>query len=490
MSGYILAVDQSTSGTKALLFDRSGAILQRSDAAHRQIVSEEGFISHDAEEIYINTLKTVRDCVTASGADLSQIKALGISNQRETALVWDRKTGKPVNHAVVWQCVRAAEICKKFEYREDFVRKTTGLNLSPYFSAGKIAWVLQNSGDLSEKELCAGTMDSYLIFRLTSGRSFKTDYSNAARTQLFDIHNLSWSKEICELFSIEEQMLPAVCDSNARFGTTDFEGFLPQPIPIYGVLGDSNGALYGQGCTRPGMVKATYGTGSSVMMNIGDRPVLSEKGLVTSLAWSINGKVQYVLEGNINYTGAVTKWVVEDLHLLESAKEAGHVAASANPEDSTYLVPAFSGLGAPHWNSEARAMIYGMTRNTGRAELVKAAEECIAYQITDIVRVMEQEAGKDIAALRVDGGPTRDRFLMQFQSDLLGTDLLVPRYEELSAIGAAYMAGIACGLYREEILSGGDRQRYRPDMSEEIRDRKYRGWQQAVAMLQKNPNHI
>lgn len=483
MSGYILAVDQSTSGTKALLFDAAGTIIQRSDAEHRQMVSEEGFISHDPEEIYANTLKAVRNCVTAAGIDGSQIKALGISNQRETALVWDRETGKPVNHAVVWQCARAADICKGREHRVDFVKKTTGLQLSPYFSAGKIAWVLRNSGDLAGRTLCAGTMDSYLIFRLTGGRSFKTDYSNAARTQLFDIHNLCWSEEVCELFGIDEEMLPQVCDSNALFGETDFEGVLEVPIPIYGVLGDSNGALFGQGCIQPGMVKATYGTGSSVMMNIGEKPVLSEKGLVTSLAWSMSGKVQYVLEGNINYTGAVTKWVVEDLGLLDSSKEAGGVAALANPEDTTYLVPAFSGLGAPHWNSEAKGMICGMTRGTGRAELVRAAEECIAYQITDVVRVMEQEAGKALAALRVDGGPTRDRFLMQFQSDILDTDILVPGYEELSAIGAAYMAGIASGFYDESILTGGDRERYTPDMSEEVRIRKYQGWLRAISML-------
>lgn len=486
MSGYILAVDQSTSGTKALLFGEKGQILQRSDRAHEQIISEEGFISHDPEEIYANTLEAVRNCVTQAGIDKTHIKALGISNQRETALVWDRDTGRPVNHAVVWQCARAAEICKQLEHRADFVRKTTGLHLSPYFSAGKIAWVLQNSGDLSGKELCTGTMDSFLVFRLTGGKSFQTDYSNAARTQLFDIHALEWSEDVCKLFGISPKMLPAVCDSNSLFGMTDFEGFLQEPIPIYGVLGDSNGALFGQGCIRPGMVKATYGTGSSVMMNIGEKPVLSEKGLVTSLAWSMSGNVQYVLEGNINYTGAVTKWVVEDLQLLRSSKEAGDVAASANPEDTTYLVPAFTGLGAPHWNSGARGMICGMTRGTGRSELVKAAEECIAYQIADVIHAMEQESQREIAELRVDGGPTRDRYLMQFQSDLLGTELLVPQYEELSAIGAAYTAGIAAGLYPQEILSGGSRERYCPRMSEETRTKKYVGWQQAVAMLTGN----
>lgn len=483
MSGYILAVDQSTSGTKALLFGEKGQILQRSDRAHEQIISEEGFISHDPEEIYANTLEAVRDCVTQAGIDKTQIKALGISNQRETALVWDRNTGKPVNHAVVWQCARATEICRKLEEQTDFVRQTTGLQLSPYFSAGKIAWILQNSGNLSGKELCAGTMDSFLVFRLTGGRSFKTDYSNAARTQLFDIHTLQWNEKICALFGIEEKILPEVCDSNALFGMTDFEGFLQDLIPIYGVLGDSNGALFGQGCIRPGMVKATYGTGSSVMMNIGEKLVLSEKGLVTSLAWSMSGNVQYVLEGNINYTGAVTKWVVEDLRLLPSSKEAGDVAASANPEDTTYLVPAFTGLGAPHWNSEAKAMICGMSRGTGRAELVKAAEECIAYQIADVVHVMEQESHREIAELRVDGGPTRDRYLMQFQSDILNTDILVPEYEELSATGAAYTAGIAAGLYPQKILSGDSRARYSPRMPEEARNKKYAGWQRAVAML-------
>lgn len=488
---YVLGVDQSTQGTKALLFDETGELLSRCDLPHEQKINERGWVSHDPMEIYRNTLQVVKKLVTESGIEKTGIAALGISNQRETSLVWDRDTGLPVNDAVVWQCDRAAEICKRLEGSAKLVKERTGLNLSPYFPAAKWAWLLENTPGLTGKNLCAGTIDAWLVYKLTGGKSFKTDYSNASRTQLFNLSELGWDGELCKLFNVPKEILPEVCFSDSCFGETDFEGFLPHPIPIHGVLGDSHGALFGQGCLKPGMAKATYGTGSSVMMNVGESPVFSEN-VVTSLAWGMEApvwgggpKITYVLEGNINYTGAVTRWVVDDLHLLSSSKEAGKVALDADPSDGTYLVPAFTGLGAPYWNSDARAMFYGMSRTTGRAELVKAAEECIAYQIADVVNAMNAETDIPLAELRVDGGPTHDKYLMQFQSDILNIPVAVPEKEELSGIGAAYCAGIAAGVYGTEVIDRMGRSQYAPQREESWRKERYDGWKQAVAILLK-----
>ena len=483
----ILAIDQSTSGTKALLFDGEGRLLGRHDLPHEQKINSQGWVSHDPMEIYRNTLETVRLLLEETGIDRESIGAVGISNQRETALLWDRATGLPVADAVVWQCARAAGICQRLADRGEAIQERTGLNLSPYFPAAKWAWILENTPGLAGKNLCAGTIDAWLVYKLTGGRVFATDYSNASRTQLFNLRTLSWDSEVCGWFGIDPDFLPEVRFSDSLFGETDFEGLLPHPVPIHGVLGDSHGALFGQGCLSPGMVKATYGTGSSVMMHIGERPVFSKKGLVTSLAWGMEGKVDYVLEGNINYTGAVTKWVVEELGLLTSSKEAGPVAQSADPADTTYLVPAFTGLGAPYWDSGAKAMLYGMSRTTGRAEIVKAAEECIAYQIADVLELMGQEAGVAIQELRVDGGPTKDKFLMQFQSDILKIPVAAPEREELSGMGAAFCAGIAAGVYTREIFQSVRRRRLAPEMEETLRKTKRAGWRQAVEILLTRP---
>lgn len=480
---YILSIDQSTSGTKALLFDGAGALLTRADRPHRQKVDEHGWVSHDPMEIYENCLAVCRQAVEQAGISPAELCALGISNQRETSLLWDRDTGLPVADAVVWQCSRAVEITNRLEPYADRVREKTGLRLSPYFPAGKWAWLLENTPGLAGKSLCAGTIDAWLIYKLTGGESFKTDYSNASRTQLFNVSTLCWDDELCKLFGVPKSLLPEVCMSDSCFGETDLGGFLPRPIPIHGVLGDSHGALFGQGCLKPGMAKATYGTGSSVMMNIGGKPVFPSGGVVTSLAWGMNGSVDYVLEGNINYTGSVIKWLAEDVQLIGSFREAGELAVRADPEDATYLVPAFTGLGAPYWKSGAKAILWGMSRSTGRAEIVKAAEECIAYQIADVVLAMEEDSGVRIGELRADGGPTRDQFLMQFQSDLLGRPIAVPGREELSGIGAAYCAGIACGLYERRLLENQAHTRFVPQKEDDWREKKYQGWKQAVGLL-------
>lgn len=491
MKKYVLGIDQSTQGTKGLLFDEKGALLCRTDLPHKQYVDERGWVEHDPEEIYANTVQVVKNLVEKAGIDKKEIAVLGISNQRETALVWDRKTGKPVYNAVVWQCARGSEICKKIaaehENAEELVRSHTGLQLSPYFSAAKIAWVLQNVPGVQEKadrgELCCGTIDSWLVYKLTGGREFRTDYSNASRTQMFNIGNLAWDPEVCGLFGIPVSCLAEVTDSDGEYGTTDLEGYLEAPIPIRGVLGDSHGALFGQGCIETGMIKTTYGTGSSIMMNIGKKPVYSSR-VVTSLAWKLNGEVNYVLEGNINYTGAVITWLKDDLKLITSPGETETLALESNPKDHTYLVPAFTGLGAPYWDSEAEGIITGMTRTTKKAEIVRAGLDCIAYQITDVVKAMSEESGIAIGELRVDGGPTRNKYLMQFQSDIADVAVQVPSAEELSGIGAAYAAGIAAGIYdREEVFGQMHRTRFSPKMDASERDEKYQGWKKAIAQV-------
>ncbi len=480
---YILGIDQSTQGTKALLFDANGKLLCRTDKSHRQIVNDRGWVEHDPEEIYANTLQVVKDLVAKSGIEKNNIAALGISNQRETSVCWEKSTGKALYNAIVWQCSRAAELCEKLESYSELVHDKTGIKLSPYFPAAKLAWIFQNVAGVSERakknEIAFGTIDSWLVYKLTHGENFRTDYSNASRTQLFNIHELDWDDELIKIFGLERNCLAEVTDSDGNFGETDFEGYLDKKIPICGVLGDSHGALFGQGCLNSGMVKATYGTGSSVMMNIGEKPVLNQN-IVTSLAWKISGKVNYVLEGNINYTGAVITWLKDDLKLIANPAETESFARLARKSDRTYLVPAFSGLGAPYWDSHASACIVGMTRASGKNEVVRAALDCIAYQIADIIFEMKNSAGIAINELRVDGGPTRNAYLMQFQSDVLNIPVKIPDAEELSGIGAAYCAGISAGVFDAKVFENLKRVSYNPNMSEPERKELYSGWKDAV----------
>lgn len=486
---YIISIDQSTQGTKALLFDESGSLLKRTDKSHEQIINEKGWVSHDPAEIYQNTVEVIKRLVEESGIQKEKVVGLGISNQRETTLAWDKLTGEPIGHAIVWQCARATEICERVEHKGEAenIRRKTGINLSPYFPASKLAWILENVEGAKAKadkgEICHGTVDSWLVYRLTGGKSYKTDYSNASRTQLFNIFDLKWDEEICGLFGIDPANLAEVVDSDSNFGETDVEGLFPKPIPIHGVLGDSHGSLFGQGCLKSGMIKSTYGTGSSIMMNIGEKPVLSTHGVVTSLAWSMSGKVNYVLEGNLNYTGATITWLKDDLKLIASPAETEKLAREAVSDDSLYLVPAFSGLGAPYWDSRAAAAIVGMTRTTGKAEVVRAGVECIAFQITDIVKAMSEDAGVTVSELRVDGGPTKNAYLMQFQSDIARACVQVPDSEELSGIGPAYAAGLALGVWDEKIFEKLKRIKYEPKMDEQLRDRKYQGWLSAVQRI-------
>ncbi len=486
---YIIGIDQSTQGTKAMLFDDAGRMMHREDMPHRQIINEKGWVSHDPEEIYKNTLIAVSRLLEHTKVPKEDVAGVGISNQRETSMAWNRGTGKSVADAIVWQCSRAQEICEEVAHAcdKEVVFQRTGLTLSPYFPASKFAWFLREAdgaAKLAEQgKLCLGTIDSWLVYKLTGGESFKTDYSNASRTQLFNLNQLEWDDVLCMMFGIPMECLPEVCDSDAFFGETDFEGVLPKKVPIHGVLGDSHAALFAQGCREVGMTKATYGTGSSIMMNIGDKPVLSEHGVVTSLAWKMKGRAQYVLEGNINYTGAVVSWLKDDVKLIDSAKETEGLCREAAKEDDLYFVPAFTGLGAPYWQPHAKGILYGINRTTGKAEIVRAAIESIAYQIWAVVEAMQQDAGITLKELRADGGPTGNGYLMQFQSDVLDLSVCAASMEEMSGIGAAYAAGTALGIYPDNIADSISRKAYHPEMSEELREKYLAGWQDAVKVI-------
>ncbi len=489
MERWILAIDQSTSGTKAILFDESGRLVLRRTMEHTQYYPHPGWVEHDAVEIDRKLRQAATEVLEESGIDRRGIAAVAITNQRETTLVWDADTGTPVYNAIVWQCGRAGAICKELIERGygPSIQERTGLVVSPYFSAPKVKWILDNVPGVREKaeagRLCFGTMDSWVVWQLTGGKVHATDFSNASRTMLFNIHDRRWDPELLGWFGIPESMMPAVRSSDEIFGHTTLGKLLPVPVPVTGVMGDSQAALFGQNCFGKGMAKATYGTGSSIMMNIGERPLLSQQGLVTSIAWGRSGRIDYVLEGNINCAGDTIKWLADGLELISDSRQSESIAASLADNDGVYLVPAFLGLGAPYWDSDARASITGMSRGTKRSHLVRAALESIAYQVKDIIDLMIQESGIPLRELRVDGGPTRNEFLMKFQADLLNGTVVRSGIAELSALGAAYMAGLAVGLWQSQRELQALRTEYAVfsgDMSDDARKALYRGWREAV----------
>lgn len=483
----VVSVDQSTQGTKGLVWSLKGELLGRCDVAHEQMISGEGWVSHDLEEIRRNVRAAISGALDRAGVSPDEVRALGISNQRETACCWRRSTGEPLCRAIVWQCGRAASICQELVEAglDERSRQITGLPLSPFFSAPKFSWMLRNEPAVREaagkRDLCFGTVDSYLIWQMTGGASFRTDCSNASRTGLMDLDTLAWSDVMLNAYGLERWMLPDIVMSDTHFGSTTLDGLFPAPVPIHGVLGDSHAALFAHGCHEPYAAKVTYGTGSSIMMNAGETRPKPGRGVVTSMAWGMNGKGVYCLEGNINYTGALVTWLVKDVELLSSPADSERVALSVPDNGGVYLVPAFSGLGAPYFENDARAAIVGMSRSCGRAHIVRAALETIGYQIADVVEAMEVAAAHPLARMCADGGPTRNGFLMKFQAGLLGRALEISGIEELSGAGAAYCAAIAAGLTDWETLRQSRTVRYaQPDMTAAERTALKRGWHNAV----------
>lgn len=492
MQKYIISIDQSTSATKAVLFNEQCFLVSRVNVEHKQYYPKAGWVEHDAEEIYRNTVEAVRRIVALSKDEDEVSYSLSITNQRETVVVWNRMTGKPVCHAVVWQCQRGADICKKLkeEGYAGLIQEKSGLLIDPYFSASGVKWILNNVEGAREQadkgELLMGTIDSWLIWKLTGGKVHATDYTNASRTLLFNIHTLDWDDELLELFTVPRSMMPRPLPCDFIFGETTVEGIFSDGIQIAGVLGDSHGALAGQMCFGPGMGKATYGTGSSVMVNIGEEAVKAPQGLVTSVGFAACGKIFYAFEGNIHCTGATIKWLVEKLRLIESPAAIEQLALSVPDNGGVYLVPAFAGLGAPWWNPGAKALLCGMTLGTETGHICRAALEAIAYQIKDLIDLMTGQARVLLKELRVDGGPTKNKLLMQFQADMLNACINRSDVEEASAMGAMLMNGLARGVWKslDEVarLRTTDN-RITPVMGEAERTQLYKGWVEAVKLL-------
>lgn len=490
---YIIAIDQSTSATKAVLFNEQCQLICRKNVPHKQYYPQPGWVEHDAEEIYRNMVEAIREVVEASRGDNVEY-SLAITNQRETVVVWNRFTGKPVYNAVVWQCQRGAAICDDLKQRgyTEFIQERSGLLIDPYFAASGAKWILDNVSGAREAadkgELLMGTIDSWLVWKLTGGKVHATDYTNASRTLLFNIHTLDWDDDLLSLFTIPRSMMavPKPCDS--VFGETTVDGVFDRPVLIAGVLGDSHGALAGQMCFESGMGKATYGTGSSVMVNIGEKAIKAPEGLVTSVGFAATGKVFYAFEGNIHCTGATIKWMVDELKLIDSPTVIEEYALSVPDNGGVYLVPAFAGLGAPWWNPHAKAMISGMTLATTRGHVCRAALEAIAYQVKDLVDLMTHHAGIKLKELRVDGGPTKNKLLMQFQADMLNACINRSDVEEASALGAVVMNGLARRVWADldEVAALRTTDNcILPDMKEVERSRLYAGWMEAIQTVNK-----
>ncbi len=490
MDTYILALDQGTTSSRAILFDRAARVVSAAQREFRQIFPRPGWVEHDPREIWESQLGVAREAMAAVGARADQIAAIGITNQRETSIVWDRATGAPVHNAIVWQCRRSAGLCDALKARglEPAVRERTGLVIDAYFSGTKIQWLLENVPGLLTRaergELCFGTVDSWLIWQLSGGTAWVTDYSNASRTMLYNIHTLAWDPGLCEALGVPRVMLPEVRASSGIHARTT-ASLLGAEIPIAGVAGDQQASLFGQACFRPGMAKNTYGTGCFLLVHTGDRPVSSETGLVTTIAASpTEGRAEYALEGSIFVAGAAIQWLRDGLQVIADSAESERLAASVPDTGGVYFVPAFVGLGAPHWDMYARGTILGITRGTTRAHLVRATLEAIAYQSREVLGAALADAGLTLEELRVDGGATANDFLMQFQADVLSTPVVRPVVKETTALGAAYLAGLAVGYWtsREEIAGNwAAGQRFVPRMEPARREELFAGWRRAVA---------
>jgi glycerol kinase len=491
-----LGIDQSTSGTKALLFTVDGELLSSTSFSHQQIYPVPGWVEHDAEEIYQNLKRAVSDLLQKNPEAASNLIALSITNQRETFVLFERGTGRPLYNAIVWQCRRGEPVCRRLieqGYSEQ-VREATGLLIDTYFPASKITWLLEERPDLRQKledgSALVGTIDAYLIYRLTGGRNFMTDHTNASRTLLYDINQLNWHADLCKMFGVPLSALPAVHESSARFGETNIDGILPRQLPISGIMGDSQAALFAQRCFTPGSVKVTFGTGSSILMNTGSEKRTAGHGIVTALAWVMAGRPTYAFEGITNFTGATIQWLRDQLQLIQTAEETEALALSVADNGGVYLVPAFVGLSAPYWRPEAQAGILGLTPAATRAHVVRAALESIAYIVNDALQFMSSEAGIELHYIHADGGAVRNRFLMQFMADISGLQVRAAKLPELSALGAVLSGGFGMGIYHsiEELQKlPADFVEYSPAMDRGEADHTKAGWSNAVQQILHTP---
>ena len=488
MPAYVMAFDAGTTSNRCILFNSQGRIMSSAQKEFRQIYPCPGWVEHDPDEIWSTQLEVAHQAMANIGATSADIAAIGITNQRETTILWDRETGRPVSNAIVWQCRRTAEYADKLKNDgyTDMIREKTGLVIDAYFSATKIRWILENIPGARKKaeegKLLFGTVDTWLMWKLSGGKIHATDYSNASRTMLYNIRELRWDAEILKLLDIPESILPEVLPSSGIFGHADPQ-ILGGPIPIAGVAGDQQAALFGQTCFRPGEAKNTYGTGCFMLMNTGDEPVFSKNGLVTTIAWGIGGKVYYALEGSIFVAGAALQWLRDEMRLIDSAPDSEYMACKVKDTNGCYVVPAFTGLGAPHWNQYARGTIVGLTRGTNKYHIIRAVLDSLAYQASDVLQAMNADSGIKLSALRVDGGASANNYLMQTQADIIQAPVLRPTCIETTALGAAYLAGLAAGFWAGEAdvrKAWAVDRTFQPMITEEEKNRRLRGWKRAV----------
>lgn len=486
---YILSIDQGTTGSRVLIFNHEGEIITSAYQEIKQFFPNPGWVEHDPVEYLASIKSCAKEAIEKSGINVKEIEAIGITNQRETTILWDMETGKPLYNAIVWQCRRTSDYCNDLKSKgyEKIIREKTGLFIDAYFSASKIKWIINNVHNVKEKvkkgTVCMGNVDSWIIWNLSNGKYHVTDYSNASRTMLLNIHTLDWDDELLEIFGISRSILPKVMPTSGVMAYTNKNSIFNREIPISGVAGDQQSALFGQGCFKPGMAKNTYGTALALMLNIGSKPIISNNGLTTDLAWVINKKATYSLEGVVFIGGAAIQWLRDGLKLISEAKECDILSEKVPDTGNVYLVPAFTGLCAPYWDMYARGIIIGITRGTTREHICRAAEESIAYQTKDVIDAMTADSGKSLKSLHVDGGATRSDFLMQFQADILGIPVEKPRVTEMAATGAAYLAGLGVGFWNniEDLEKHWKlEKRYEPSMESKKREELYNGWKRAV----------
>lgn len=493
MDQYILAIDQGTTSSRAIIFDKNGTIVQVAQKEFTQYFPQPGWVEHDANEIWLSVVSVYMEAIVKAGIKPSQIASIGITNQRETAVIWDRETGVPIYNAICWQSRQTADICDELKEKgyAKMVRDKTGLLIDPYFSGTKIKWILDNVPGAREKaeagKLMFGTIDSWIVYKLSGGKVHVTDYSNASRTLLYNIYDLCWDDELLAMLNVPKSMLPEVKPSSYVYAHTATYHFYNLEVPIAGIAGDQQAALFGQQCFQAGMAKNTYGTGCFLLMNTGEKAIKSEHGLITTIAWGIDGKVEYALEGSVFVAGSAIQWLRDGLQMIETAPASEEIAARVEDSEGVYVVPAFVGLGAPYWDDKARGAVFGLTRGTSKAHFIRATLESLAFQSRDLIEAMQMDSGISLKKLKVDGGAVKNNLLMQFQSDILNVPVERPMVNETTALGAAYLAGLAVGFFEGRDRLGDNYmvdRTFTPVFDDEKREKAYEGWKRAVKATQ------